>query len=316
MLDPVPYFTGADGVKHTAEVVRQALYYSTGGAEGVGGPSDLKVLPLNSPGQGVRVITGGGLMINRYPGGGGQSYSGRNSSETNVTVPSTGSGGGRTDMVVMRVLDPQYEGQPPIDPNNFQYTRLELIQGVPADVQHFSTLGFNYPAIALARIAQPLSNAAVQTAHITDLRRLAVIRELTEKRLFFPNSNKLMSKTGYGAWPFSGVISNVFVPEWATTVDIVATVNGIEFTGSAAVRNTGGVRTVFGTNAAQNGIVSGFGGTRDSIAIVGNHPVTLAQRGTLVSIGLEGYQTVGAGGIEADYQSGIAVEWTFKQGLA
>lgn len=315
-VDPVPYFTGADGVKHTAEVVRQALYYSSGGAEGVGGPSDLKVLPLNSPGQGVRVLTGGGLLLNRYPGGSGQSYSARNRTESTITVPSTSSGGGRTDLAIMRVLDPQYEGQPPADPNNFQYTRLEIVQGVPSDIQHFSTLGLNYPAIALARITQPLSNAAVQEGHILDLRRLAVVRELTEKRLFFPNANKLMSKTAYGPWPFSGAITNVFVPEWATTVDIVATVNGIEFTGSAAVRNTGGVRTVFGSNAAQNGIVSGFGGSRDSIAIIGNHSVPLNQRGTLVSIGLEGYQTVGAGGIEADYQSGIAVEWTFKQGLA
>lgn len=315
-FDPVPYFTGVDGVKHSAEVVRQSLYYATGGAEGVGGPSDLKVLPLNSPGQGVRILTGGGLMLNRYAGGSGQSYSGRNNTETEVVVPSTSSGGGRSDMVVMRVLDPQYEGQPPADPNNFQYTRAEVIQGVPADVQHFSTLGLNYPAIALARIDQPLSNSAVQLGHVVDLRRLAVNREHTEKRLFFPNANKLMSKTAYGPWPFSGVITNVFVPEWATVVDIVATVNGIEFTGSAAVKNTGGVRTVFGTNAAQNGIVSGFGGSRQSISIIGNHPVTLAQRGTLQSIGLEGYQTVGTGGIEADYQSGIAVEWTFKQGIS
>lgn len=317
-VDPVPYFIAKEGVKHSGEIVRQALYDSTSGAEGVSGRQDLKVVASAQPDKFVQVLRGGGLMVNRYPTAGpGQSYSGRNNSQTAVEIAPTGSGGGRTDLVVMRVLDPQYEGQPPADPNNFQYTRLAVVQGVPPDTFDAASLNLGYPAIALARVTMPQNTIAVQPGYITDLRRIARPKREMGQRLIFPTNNKVMSKTAYESWPFSGVMSNIEVPYWANSLDIVAVINGIEFLGTGT--SAGGVRTMFDPNgvknAAQNVIIKGSAGQRQSLTIMGTHPVALNQRGKVLAMSLQGFQTLNtaAGSIEADYQSGIAVSWVFTE---
>src|SRR5699024_3903592 len=119
MTFSTPWMVGG-GASHPVEVVRQGTHDFTGGAEGISLPGDLRVEPLATPGTSVRVAPGGCTLVNRYPGGEGQSYTARNDAQVTVPVTATGSAGGRSDLVVARVLDPQYEGQPPTDPDAFQ----------------------------------------------------------------------------------------------------------------------------------------------------------------------------------------------------
>lgn len=228
-LDPKPYFIGIPGVEHSGEVVRQSLYDSTTGAEGISAPEAFRVKASVPASKFVQVDPGGALLRNRYAGGSGQSYSGRNASQTAVEITPTGSGGGRTDLIILRILDPQYEGQMPTDVNAFQYTRLAVIQGVSDTVKTAAELNLGYPAIALARVKLPLNTATVQAGHITDLRKLAQPQEHTEivarpTVTSDPAAGMLLTSTHVdGEWfPNAGGDQRIDVPEWATRMQIEA----------------------------------------------------------------------------------------------
>lgn len=224
MWDPTPWAVEG-GAQHTAAIGRVLAYAASSGAEGIVTPEALRVRPLAVPGTSVRVAPGACLMVNRYPGGAWQTYVGRNPIEHAVAIAPTGSGGGRTDLVVARVMDPQYQGQAPANPLTFEYMRTEVIQGVPAGTTSARDLNLNYPAVTLARVTLPPSTGTVQAAHITDLRRVANPR--IERRLFTHNLegatvHQLTHATGQ-YWPdFPEAIWEVDVPEWATHAQIVA----------------------------------------------------------------------------------------------
>lgn len=230
-VDRVPYAVGG-GAEHSPEIARQATYDSTGGNEGISSPGALRVLAQPVPNGSVRVIAGGSLLLNRYPGGAGQTYAARNATQTTVNISPTSSAGQRTDLIVMRILDPQYEGNPPADPNNFDYTRLVPIQGVPAGIQEFKELNLAYPAIALAKVTLPPSTATVTQAMITDLRKVAQPKrdtfEMTRALIGGDTGLLLGSTVDYpvGEWfPNVGGQSNtgrydVKIPDWAVKMTI------------------------------------------------------------------------------------------------
>lgn len=233
-VDRVPYFIGIPGVKHSGEIVRQDVYDSTGGSEGVSSPASMRVTASPAADKYVRVAPGGAILVNWYAGADGQSYSARNATQTLVEIPATGSGGGRTDILVLRILDPQYEGQMPADPNNFDYTRFQLIQGVSATAKTAGDLNLDYPAIALARITRPLNRTIVQPGDITDLRQLAQPKEHTEivarpTLTSDPAAGMLLTSTHVdGEWfPNAGGDQRIDVPSWANRMQIEATWIGV-----------------------------------------------------------------------------------------
>ena len=306
-----PWMIG-NGVEHTVEVARLLAHAGTGGAEGIVTPGDLKVQPLNVPGTKVRIAPGAVLLKNRYPGGGQQTYVGRNTSEHEVSITATGSGGGRSDLVVARVLDPQYEGQEPVDPNDFDYMRTEIIEDVPSSTKRFDELGLNYPAVALARIDLPASTGTIESSHITDLRSMAQPRK--ERHLIAyaleesDGQLRLTSTTG-AAWPKIEDIGNteqwyLDVPEWAERVRVLATWNGV------FIENTP-QQNVWGRVWAHIGAVndpdrvetpkSGFdtaqydGNVREAWAAAGDLAVPAGLRGRRIPVYLRGRVDSGTG---------------------
>ncbi|MGP5725840.1 hypothetical protein ACTXOR_08630 [Arthrobacter rhombi] len=230
-LDPVSWMIGGPdkdtpGPKHSAEIVRQAHHDATGGAEGISTVGALKVAAMPTPGAKVRVLPGGGIVLNRYEQGNGQSYGVRNATQSEVPITATGSGGGRTDLVVIRVLDPQYEGQYPANPEEFDFTRLEVIEGVPAGTKTFRELNRNYPAIELAKVTLPKSTATVTAAMITDLREVAQPKVLDVWRprpLAAPDVETLTASGEVGEYfPNAGGTQYIDIPEWATRMQVRA----------------------------------------------------------------------------------------------
>lgn len=230
-LDKTPWAIGG-GASHSVEVARLLAYASTSGAEGIVEPASLRVQAQATPGPSVRVAPGAALLRSRYAGAAQQTYVLRNASQTTVAVAATGSAGGRTDLVVVRVLDPQYEGQAPADPDAFDYSRLEIIQGVPAGTSGVASLGLSYPAIALARITVPANTGTITSAMITDLREVAIPR-VVEKVFPRPTVTQdsglvLNSRAAFpaGEWfPNAGGQENngayhADIPEWATRMQI------------------------------------------------------------------------------------------------
>lgn len=325
-FDPTPWFVGG-GAQHSPEVARGLAYASTRGAEGIAGINDLKVSAQPVPNGTVTVAPGGGLLLNRYPGGSGQSYSLRNPAGTDVPVTPTGSAGGRTDLVIARVLDPQYEGPAPADPTTFQYTYPTIIQGVPAGTLTAEELNLNYPAIALAKITLPASTGTVTSAMITDLRKVAQPRRERAMLVIFPTGDwhastaQQMPTSDYATWPIATAQRPyVTVPEWATRCDIVAHLSGVLYVKSSDNNDTvAGTRTRLGYSlpASQNSILIQNGpdaGGRFTYTISGTHAIDAATRGTNQPIDIQAVRSAGTGTWYGDYQSTIVLDWEFSEG--
>lgn len=231
-----PWAVGG-GAEITASIGRLLAYVGTSGREGVVGTGDLKVQALATPGTKIRVAPGSGVIRNRYPNARAQSYIVDNPSQHEVPVTQTPSGQPRTDLVIARIVDPQYGGTQPTDPNNYSYVITDIIEGVPADAGHAYVRNLGYPAIALARIAIPGGTATITNAMITNLRRVA--NPNREREIFGDNLEGsaiyALDSTVETYWPqLPDPVARIYVPEWATVAVIKATWDGVRVSRSAA----------------------------------------------------------------------------------
>lgn len=227
-LENTPWFIG-NGAEHSAAMSRMVSFAATGGKSGIADRTDLKVYPQNVPNGSVKVRAGVATIVNTYAGGTGQSYVARNLSATDIQIEPTGSASGRSDLIVLEILDPEFEGEAPADPNDFEYTRLNVIKGV---VDYRVTLtGLNYPrpAIPLARIDIPKSTGTIDASMIKDVRVLANPRK---ERVLFTHgitagdpSDTLNYATASqeGGEAFPNIFWSVDIPEWAQRVKIIGT---------------------------------------------------------------------------------------------
>lgn len=310
---PTPWFVGG-GAQHSPEIARLLAYAATGGAEGVAGFGDLKVQALAVPGAAVRVGPGGCLIPNRYAGGGQQTYVARNTAEHQRAIGSTGSGGGRSDLVVARVSDPQYAGNAPVNPVTAQYVDTHVITGVPAGTRSVDDLNLTYPAEALARVDLPASTATITNAMITDLRRVAMARRERRTHVIAPTVANTMP-TAWGRWPSEAALGGVLVPKWATRLDFIVHVGGARHIG--AVAHAANLRPKFAGVGGQQISVGFEAGTADArqglIAASQFAPVAAAQRGSFVTLELEGLRGAGGAYFQSDMKSIVIFDWEFSE---
>ncbi|GHJ34370.1 hypothetical protein TPA0910_88030 [Streptomyces hygroscopicus subsp. sporocinereus] len=105
-LNPTPIAT--TGATHTAQQFRMMIRDLSRANEGITEGDHLKVTALSTPGGGVQIADGSAVIIGRVSPVQG-SYSAYNIGvDTSVTISPTG-GTGRSDMIVLRVEDPEYE---------------------------------------------------------------------------------------------------------------------------------------------------------------------------------------------------------------
>lgn len=224
-----------DGALTNSELARLATYVAVGGAEGVVGVRDLKVEPLATPGGAVRVAAGGALVKNRSTGGAKQTYAVDNNGYDQVTIDSTGAGVGRSDLVVVRIKDPQYSPwpAPPVGTEEtYQYVETFVVSNVPGGTKSTSTLnggaGLGYSAVALARIDLPANTAAVTSGMIVDLRNVARPRSIEYIEHLSSTADDVLNPVAgvYESFP-NGVFFDVDVPEWAVVAKVTAFVEGL-----------------------------------------------------------------------------------------
>lgn len=259
-LDLTPWMIGG-GAEHSVEVARLLAYAATSGAEGVVEPASLRVTAQSTPNGTVSVRPGAALILNRYAGGGQQTYVLRNASATSVTIPATGAGGGRTDAIIARVLDPQYEGAAPSNPVTFNYARLERIASVPSSLTDIKQLNLTYPAVLLARVQIPASTGTITNGMITDLRKVAIPRRETVLRTYNLTSGEghaLGNKGTYptqSTWPLesANAMADFEIPAWATRVKVVVTWAGVKVPPGSVV---GWVWAQIGANANADRIIT------------------------------------------------------------
>lgn len=225
---------------------RRMLYTATSGAEGVGGIHDLKVVPLANPGQGIRVMTGTGLILSRYVSAQNESYQGAISSERVVSTSLTTSSG-RSDLVVMQVEDPWADNSPWPEPEvgdlpNFDAFPIRVIEGVPNTATRLQDIpGYETrTAITLARIDFGPSTTTVDSDMIVDLRTVAQPRSKSEMRtyaLVSGDSQTLTATTAYPSggqtWPLAveDAWGEIPIPPWATRARVFMMWVGVVFSG-------------------------------------------------------------------------------------
>lgn len=329
--DSVPWFVGG-GAQHSPEVARLVPYAATGGAEGIVNVGDLKVQALAVPGTSVRVLPGAALILARSVGGDSQTYLARNPTEDVVAISSTGSGSGRSDLIVAQIEDPFMAGEPwqdPTDPTVGPYVYTRVIPNVPAGTTRLQNVpGYSgRTAVTLARVDIPASTATITAAMIKDLRKVARPRRERAMQVFFPQgvwrsgTAAEMSRSGYATWPITlAQRPYVDVPTWATRVDIICHMSGIIYArGSTSTDTAAGVRTRLGYTlpASENGILvqdAEDAGGRYTYTTIGTHAIDAATRGTTQPIDVQAVVSSGNGHWYADYQSSIVLDWEFSEG--
>jgi len=214
------------GATIPAAVARAAHYAATKGRQGVTRPGDLKVAATPSASQGVRIGTGSATILNQQAPG--ESYQGlaRTFTDVNVTV----NGSARTDLVIGRIIDPDFAPWQPSDvPDgvNGPYWRPYVVPGVSSSTTKASDV-VSYSAVELARIAVPASGN-ITNGMITDLRRVTNVDRERHVSSVLPTDTRFTAPPANGRVWFPFVNELIFCPEWATRAQIVVTVSSLLF---------------------------------------------------------------------------------------
>lgn len=241
-----------DGARHQGELLRAFAFAATGGREGVVVSSDCKVVPLSTPGPQVGITAGPVAMRTRSAGAVSQSYVGLNRQLSYVDVAPSG-GSPRSDLVIVRVKDPQFDPWKSIvgvnDPAVFQYVEPLIIQNVPNTTTSAAQLNLGYSAYALARIDLPAGTINVTEAMIKELRSIIQPahdpKEARTVRVWQPPTETLdlTTKVPHAWFPKTNEL--IFCPPWATRASIIVTLNSLLFRGSACYGN---IRAEYGWN--------------------------------------------------------------------
>ncbi|MFI2620398.1 hypothetical protein [Streptomyces sp. NPDC018584] len=239
-LNGIPIAT--TGGEHTAQQFRMMIKDLARDNQGVTTGLDLKVSALSTPGAGVQISDGSAIIAGKVSPIQGY-YSAYNIGSDTVAIAATG-GSPRSDMLVMRVEDPDYEGtrNPETDPIVF----WEVIPNVSSTA---TTVPSGYSAIPLARIDIPASTATITNAMIKDLRKVANPRR---ERILTPYyaTDPLVEISGTSeTWKNHPnlTMTSVTIPPWAATAKVIFSVSNLRL---ADGNVWGGFRFQLGTEEA------------------------------------------------------------------
>lgn len=212
------------GAQSSARIARLQLQSGTASGNGVVDSNHLRVLELEVPGTSVRITSGGATILGQeleFQG----SYFAFNVGDATLPISPTGSGAGRSDLVVLRVEDPNIDGTPwshDVTTDPVYYFRvIEGVSSTETEAPPGTT------AIPLARIDIPASTATITQDMITDVRQLA--NPKTQRVLRVQRGG---TQTG-GNWDEAGNITDYYerwpqhewtatIPTWATQAQVLA----------------------------------------------------------------------------------------------
>lgn len=296
-----------DGALLSAALIRRAEYADSSGAQGVVSKGDLKVSQLGTPGVGVQIAAGVGLVLNRYQTNPNETYVVSNPGVH--TIPSAempaSNPAAKSYIVAVVIGDPDFSqtGHPfmlATDPpsgqeQTFQYVRVRLIEVASGA----TTLPGAYPALPLARIDIPANTTTIINSYITDLTSLARPRQ--EQQMFvgqpWTNGSPVYIPAGaaYGDWGPAQFMPSVKVPSWAKRAIVVCSINGVRLADSSS-NVAGGVRTQLGTvtgPATSFDLPAGVGAVRLNLQTAGTYDVS-SIAGSTVNLRVEGFENVPA----------------------
>jgi hypothetical protein len=297
------------GGTHAARAFRMMVRDLARGSQGVTEGDDLKVKQLATPGAGVRVVDGSAVIRGATAGQG--SYTQYNVGDATVPIAPTGAGA-RSDLVVLRVEDPEYEGTR--DPEKDEIGYFHAVSNVPSTT---TAAPSGMTAVPLARVDLPANTTVITDSMITDVRQIANPRR--ERRLYtaFPGSVSALtySDNKWHTWPAAAKWS-VPVPSWATTVRIVTTFAGLRLTRAnvyARMQNVLG-----GTLVGQDTAIDddqGSGTRRNTVVLADSIAVPAAMRGTTQILYVQTYMWKSeTGDLAVDAATSLVADVEFTEG--
>jgi hypothetical protein len=317
-----------DGSELTGPVLRAQLKSATRAGEGIIEYGDLRVRALAVPGTSVRVASGSCVILGREVAFQG-SYYGTNFGEEQVPIAATGSGAGRSDMIVAQVEDPTISGSPwSHNPATEPLIYLRVIQSVAPGA---TTVPPGISAIPLARIDIPANTATITQSMITDLRRMMDERSKVVMRV-----QRGVTPIDYAGniqapewenWP-NLVWTDIDIPAWATQVQIDAIWGQTAFSSNDQAGGTGStdarghVRVSLGVTgqvirsapSAYNFNVDPGNGQRIAIFNFDQVAIPAAMRGITTNLQMQVSGEVGVRGrLRADSASNYRVTLNFLE---
>jgi hypothetical protein len=307
-LFPAPILV--DGATHSAQQFRMLVRDLANGAEGITQGDDLKVTQRATPGGGVLVGDGSGVVrgrANTFQG----SYAACNVGAVDVPIAATG-GSSRSDMVILRVEDPEYEGT--VNPATDDIAYFQVISNVSSSA---TAIPDGRTGIPLARIDIPSSTSTITNAMITDLRSCANPRRRRSVFTQSPSgiSSGIGSSTSYSY--FSTAAGwNITIPDWATKLIVKIDVSPIRYD---LGNFWGRIGATYGASLATQDITlddNQGSGARRIPAIIGDTlTIPSAYRGTtqLLRVRASGLDAGQAGRIYVDSGTTLIADMQFEE---
>jgi hypothetical protein len=314
-FDPVPWFV--DGGDPTVDTLRTLAYAAGAGREGIINPTDFNTTALEFPGAGVVVAPGSGVVEVRTQGYGDQAYIVRAATPTQVDCTPNGPAGARSDLVVIRVEDPQVDANWPIpeDPLTGPYTFLRMVEDVPPGTTRLQDVRPTDSGFAVARIDWLPNASSVTQAMITDLRPISQPR--TERLTVYlggvwstvDNVGEITDE--WETFPL-GAVWPVPVPTWATHAQVDA--EWVQLTKADTVLASGNVRVSLGDQSGVGLPYRANTAQRHSLVAGATLLLDPAVRGTVQLLSMEGIGDVGnAGTLSADVGTTVKAAVHFYQ---
>lgn len=229
-----------DGALLSSSLARRSLYASTSGEDGIVNVNALQVLPLSTPGVGVRITPGTAIITNGYQGvlsARNETYTVSNPGEhviPSIEMPASNPSP-KSYILAVVIGDPEFSqaghpwmlvSDPPAgEEETFQYVRPTLIEVTAGATK----LNVPYPALPLARIDIPASTTTITAGMITNLRKVALPRNREAIKYVFGSPDNLLGGSTpvltYETWP-STAHWDIDVPDWATVAKIQSFIYG------------------------------------------------------------------------------------------
>jgi hypothetical protein len=220
-FDPAAY--SIDGARHRGELLRVSQYASTSGAEGIVEAVDCKVTQLATPGAGVAIGAGAVLVRNRSGSVRNQTYAANGRVESRLDIAPTGASP-RSDLIVVRIKDPQYSPWGGLSGADTQYVEPFVIQNVPNTTYLATQLNLGYSAVALARVDIPANTSVITTAMIKDVRSVAIPLRQRHVLVVYPGATTDSPGVAGALAQFTNLNNPIFCPPWATELKLIVTI--------------------------------------------------------------------------------------------
>lgn len=323
-FDPVPL--SVNGGYHDGSLLRLLGYAATSGEKGVIQPADCRVTQLSSAGPQVAIGIGAVSIPNAFNDS-AENYVAHASSESRLDVGAT-LGSGRSDLVVVRVYDPEFsaENAPPVGQEpTWQYARPIVIPSVPSGTETAEELDLGYPAVELARIDLPPNTTNITSGMIKDLRQIARPRSKIVQQTITHDTgySQALISSPWNPWATSAN-QTIFIPPWAKRVIIEVLFGGVK---NNAGGTWGGLRARLGSSGSAFSVVTREIGYDVNTPAANNYDrsmqfvadtLTLTDeiRGTSQPFGIEGRKYGGDTSIEIDQETVISTKLTFEETIA